>query len=58
MILYLSSTQNTNLLDFTGFYQPDSETPIKKMVGNFVLKQFVVYDMRNFAHFTDVVLEV
>ena len=27
------------------------------MVGNFVLKQFVVYDMRSFAHFTDVVLD-
>ncbi|MCI9438501.1 MAG: hypothetical protein HFH85_15325 [Lachnospiraceae bacterium] len=57
MILYLSSTQHTNLLDFTGFYEPDSEMPIKKMVGNFVLKQFVVYDMRSFAHFTDVVLD-
>ena len=57
MILYLSSTQHTNLLDFTGFYEPDSEMPIKKMVGNFVLKQFVVYDMRSFAHFKDVVLD-
>ena len=57
MILYLSSTQHTNLLDFTGFYEPDSGMPIKKMVGNFMLKQFVVYDMRNFAHFTDVVLD-
>ena len=57
MILYLSSTQHTNLLDFTGFYEPDSEMPVKKMVGNFVLKQFVVYDMRSFAHFTDVVLD-
>jgi hypothetical protein len=57
MILYLSFTQHTNLLDFTGFYEPDSEMPIKKMVGNFVLKQFVVYDMRSFAHFKDVVLD-
>ena len=57
MILYLSSTQHTNLLDFTGWHDPDSDTPIKKMVGNFVLKQFVVHDMRNFSHFTDVVLD-
>ena len=57
MILYLSSVQHTNLLDFTGFYEPGSEMPVKKMVGNFVLKQFVIYDMRNFAHFTDVVLD-
>ena len=28
MILYLSSTQHTNLLDFTGFYEPDSEMPV------------------------------
>lgn len=57
MILYLSSPQHTNLLDFTGFYEPDSEMPIKKMVGSFILKQFVVYDMRSFSHFTEVVLD-
>lgn len=57
MILYLSSTQHTNLLDFTGWYDLDSNTPIKKMVGSFILKQFVVHDMRNFSHFTDVVLD-
>lgn len=38
MILYLSSTQHTNLLDFTGWYDTDSNTPIKKMVGSFELK--------------------
>ena len=57
MILYLSSTDHTNLLDFTGWYDPESDAPIKKMVGSFVLKQFVIYDMRNFSHFTDVVLD-
>lgn len=57
MILYLASTQHTNLLDFTGWYAPDSETPVKKMVGSFILRQFVVCDMRNFSHFTDVVLD-
>jgi len=57
MILYLSSTQHTNLLDFIGRYNSDSEMPIKKMVGNFVLKQFIVYDMRNFSHVTEVVLD-
>lgn len=57
MILYLSSTENTNLLDFTGWYDTDSNTPIKKMVGNFILKQFIVYDMRNFSHVTEVVLD-
>lgn len=57
MILYLSSTQHTNLLDFTGWYDADSDMPIKKMVGNFVLKQFIVYDMRNFSHVSEVVLD-
>ncbi|MCQ5128898.1 hypothetical protein NE562_04445 [Butyricicoccus faecihominis] len=57
MILYLSSTQHTNLLDFTGRYDPDSDMPIKKLVGSYMLKQFVVHDMRNFSHFTDVVLD-
>ena len=56
MVLYLSSVQHTNLLDFTGLYEPDSGMPIKRMVGWFSLKQFIVYDMRNFSHFTDVVL--
>lgn len=57
MILYLSSTQHTNLLDFTGGHNADNEMPIKKMVGNFVLRQFIIYDMRNFSHVTEVVLD-
>lgn len=57
MILYLSSAQHTNLLDFTGWYDTDSEMPIKMLVGSFVLKQFIIYDMRNFSHFTEVVLD-
>jgi hypothetical protein len=57
MILYLASTEHTNLLDFTGWYDTDSDTPIKKMVGSFVLKQFIVYDMRNFSHVAEVVLD-
>lgn len=57
MILYLSSTQHTNLLDFTGWCCVDSDVSIKKMVGSFVLKQFIVYDMRNFSHFSEVVLD-
>lgn len=57
MILYLSSTEHTNLLDFTGWYDTDSDTTIKKLVGSFVLKQFIIYDMRNFSHFTGVILD-
>ena len=57
MVLYLTSTQHSNLLDFTGWNDPDSAMPIKKLVGSYVLKQFIVYDMRNFSHFTEVVLD-
>lgn len=58
MILYLSSSQNTNLLDFERWrVGGNRQTLVKKMVGNFVLKQFVVYDMRNFMHITDIVLD-
>jgi len=56
MILYLSSNQHTNLLDFTGLYDDDTVT-IKKMVGNFVLKQFIIYDMRNFSHCNELILD-
>jgi len=56
VILYLSSNQHTNLLDFTGLYDDDTVT-IKKMVGNFVLKQFIIYDMRNFSHCSELILD-
>lgn len=55
MILYLSSQQHTNLLDFLA--EQEDALPIKKMTGNFMLKQFVVYDMRNFSHCTELVLD-
>lgn len=56
MILYLSSNQHTNLLDFTGLYDDDTVT-VKKMVGSFILKQFIISDMRNFSHCSELVLD-
>ena len=55
MILYLSSQQHTNLLDFLA--KKEDAMPVKKMTGNFMLKQFVIYDMRNFSHCTELVLD-
>ena len=55
MILYLSSQQHTNLLDFLA--EQEDALPVKKMTGNFMLKQFVLYDMRNFSHCTELVLD-
>lgn len=57
MILYLSSTAHTNLLDFWSQREDGGQIPVKKMVGDFMLKQFVVYDMRNFSHVSEVVLD-
>lgn len=57
MVLYLSSPQHTNLLDFIGGYEPEDGKVIKKLVGQFSLKQFIVYDMRNFSQFADIVLD-
>ena len=55
MILYLSSQQHTNLLDFLA--KKEDAMPVKTMTGNFMLKQFVIYDMRNFSHCTELVLD-
>ncbi len=55
MVLYLSSQQHTNLLNFMA--EQEDALPVKKMTGNFMLKQFVVYDMRNFSHCTELVLD-
>lgn len=55
MILYLTSQEHTNLLDF--LTEQGNSLPVKKMTGNFMLKQFVIYDMRNFSHCTELVLD-
>lgn len=55
MILFLSSQQHTNLLDFLA--EKEDALPVKKMTGSFMLKQFVIYDMRNFSHCTELVLD-
>lgn len=55
MVLYLSSVTHTNLLDF--IWKQEEELPIKKLVGKFSLKKFVLYDMRNFTHVSELVLD-
>lgn len=55
MILYMTTQDHTDLLDF---YSERKDTlPVKKMTGSFILKQFVVYDMRNFSHCTELILD-
>lgn len=51
MLLYLSSNGKSDLLDFLEEKKAESakrELIIKKLVGRFTLKQFVVKDMRNY----------
>ena len=55
MILFLTTNQKTNLLDFLSV--EGATLPIKKMVGSFNLQRFIVSDMRNFSHLTEVIFE-
>ena len=51
MLLYLSSNGKSDLLDFIKEQKIDpkkTELMMKKLVGRFTLKQFVVKDMRNY----------
>lgn len=50
MILFLTTNDHVNLLDFM-------ERPVKRMVGSFLLHQFVVHDMRSFTHCTHLILD-
>ena len=55
MILFLTTNQKTTLLDFLSV--EGATLPIKKMVGSFNLQRFIVSDMRNFSHLTEVIFE-
>ena len=46
MVLYLSCMQHTNLMDFTGLYEPDSGMPIKRMVGRFYAELLTFHGCR------------
>ncbi|MDR2888715.1 MAG: hypothetical protein LBV33_02620, partial [Lachnospiraceae bacterium] len=56
MILYLTSKEHMNLLDFL-MEKEEIVLPVKKMTGNFYFKKFVLYDMRNFSHCTELILD-
>ena len=55
MILYLCSNQNINLFDFL---DKERGMPIKKMSGNFKLKQFVIHDVRNLSQFGYLIIDL
>lgn len=55
MILYLSSNENEGIFDFL---QGDLGIIVKKLSGYFILKQFVIYDMRSLDHYQFVAIDL
>lgn len=55
MILYLCTNQNINLFDFL---DKEQGMPIKKLAGNFKLKQFVIHDVRNLSQFSYFIIDI
>jgi hypothetical protein len=55
MILYLSSNENVDLLDYL---IQDKKLVIKKLSGQFNLNKFVIHDMRNLSHCTQIVIDL
>ena len=51
----MTTQDHTDLLDF--YIEREGTLPVKKMTGSFILKQFVIYDMRNFSHCTELILD-
>lgn len=55
MLLYLSSNQNIELFDFL---MNEYSILVKRLVGEFYLKKFVIHDMRNFSHCSFVAIDL
>ncbi len=55
MLLYLSSNQNIGIFDFIA---KEQGILIKKLSGEFNLKQFVLRDMRNLSHCTYIAIDL
>ncbi len=55
MLLYLSSNENINMIDFL---HDEHGMIIKKLSGTFSLKQFVLRDMRSLEHFNNVLIDL
>lgn len=55
MLLYLSSNQNSGLFDFL---VNEHGIPVKKLSGEFCLNKFVIRDMRNFNHYSFIVIDL
>lgn len=54
MILFLAAQEHINMLDFLS---DEGNYAIKKIAGTFSLKKFVIHDMRNFSHCSEIFLD-
>ncbi|WP_406242047.1 hypothetical protein ACF3M2_14170 [Tissierella carlieri] len=55
MLLYLSSNENIELFDFL---VEENGMLVEKLSGEFLLKKFVVHDMRNLSHFSYIAIDL
>ncbi|WP_129721383.1 hypothetical protein [Xylanivirga thermophila] len=55
MLLYLTSNENLGLFDFL---TDENGMLVKKLSGEFLLKKFVVHDMRNLSHFSYIAIDL
>ncbi|CAK7075658.1 hypothetical protein [Tissierella sp.] len=55
MLLYLSSNENIELFDFI---VEENGMLVEKLSGEFLLKKFVVHDMRNLSHFSYIAIDL
>lgn len=54
MILFLAAQEHIYILDFLS---DEGNYTIKKIAGTFSLKKFVIHDMRNFSHCSEIFLD-
>ncbi|GKX31364.1 hypothetical protein SH1V18_38440 [Vallitalea longa] len=55
MILYLSSNENKDILDYI---IEDKKLVVKKLIGEFDINKFVLHDMRNLSLCTQIVIDL
>lgn len=57
MILYLTTQNHVNMIDFLNDYGMQGSTMIRKMIGKFEFQNFATRNMADYSHFTELVLD-
>ena len=55
MLFYMTSKQNSEIFDFL---EKEHDVMVKKFVGEFHLKEFIIRDMRNFDHYSYMAIDL